>query len=43
MCLANVCRSRVTEGLLTDSTMFEAFLAREGENHDNDNDTIGAR
>ena len=32
-----------TEGLLTDSTMFEAFLAREGDNHDNDNDTIGAR
>ena len=28
-----------TEGLLTDSTMFEAFLAREGENRDNDNDT----
>ena len=27
-----------TEGLLTDSTMFEAFLAREGENRDNDND-----
>jgi len=32
-----------TEGLLTDSTMFEAFLAREGDNHDNDNDTIRAR
>ncbi len=28
-----------TEGLLTDSTMFEAFLAREGENRDNDNDS----
>lgn len=27
-----------TEGLLTDSTMLEAFLAREGENRDNDND-----
>lgn len=32
-----------TEGLLTDSTMFEAFLAREGEKHDNDDDTIGTR
>lgn len=32
-----------TEGLLTDSTMFEAFLAREGEKHDNDADTIGTR
>lgn len=32
-----------TEGLLTDSTMFEAFLAREGENHDNYDDTIDAR
>ncbi len=32
-----------TEGLLTDSTMFEAFLAREGDNHDNDNDTIDPR
>mgnify|MGYP001009226856 FL=1 len=33
-----------TEGLLTDSTMFEAFLAREGENRDidNDNDTVVA-
>lgn len=28
-----------TEGLLTDSTMFEGFLAREGENRDNDNDS----
>lgn len=28
-----------TEGLLTDSTMLEAFLAREGENRDNDNDS----
>jgi AcrR family transcriptional regulator len=32
-----------TEGLLTDSTMFEAFLAREGDNHDNDDDTIDPR
>ena len=31
-----------TEGLLTDSTMFEAFLAREGENRDNDNDNVVA-
>ena len=30
-----------TEGLLTDSTMFEAFLAREGENRGDDNDTTG--
>ncbi len=29
-----------TEGLLADSTMFDAFLAREGENRDNDNDTV---
>ena len=34
-----------TEGLLTDSTMYEAFLAQqhEGENRDNDNHTVGTR
>ena len=31
-----------TQGLLTDSTMFEAFLAREGDNRDNDNDNVVA-
>lgn len=31
-----------TEGLFADSTMFDAFLAREGENRDNDNDTVAA-
>lgn len=29
-----------TEGLLTDSTMFDTFLAREGEIRDNDNDAV---